>query len=295
MPIKYDDDGRIKRPGKKIQFDAAMLANYAQCIQDVKFFAENFYYVVHQVTGAQLISLRDYQEGILSNFQDHRLNILMAARQVGKTTCSAIYLLWFACFQKDKTVAILANKASTAVAILDEIKFAYERLPEYLKPGVIEYNKGTVEFDNGCKILARATSKDALRGESAALIFLDEFAFVPNNLADEFWASNLPVISTGGKCIVVSTPNGTGNLFYNLWKDASNDSADFPFVPYKVDWRQVPGRDESWEKEMRQMLGNIRFNQEFNCFWPDTVINIRHKVTGEVRSVTLEDLYSEKV
>jgi len=292
MPIKYDEHGRLKRPGKKIEFDAAMLANYARSAQDVKFFAENFYYVVHQVTGAQLIELRDYQHEILESFQSNRLNILMAARQVGKTTCSAIYLLWFAMFQKDKTVAILANKAATAVAILDEIKFAYERLPEYLKPGVLEYNKGTVEFDNGCKILARATSKDALRGESAALIFLDEFAFLPGNLADEFWASNLPVISTGGKCIVVSTPNGTGNLFYNLWKDATDESknGEFPFVPLSVNWQRVPGRDEQWEKEMRQMLGNIRFNQEFNCIRFSTLITIKDKNDKE-QVVTVKDLF----
>ena len=291
MPIKYDDDGRIKRPGKKIEFDAAMLANYAHCIQDVKFFAETFYYVVHQITGAQLIKLRDYQEEILDSFQNNRLNILMAARQCGKTTCSAIYLLWFCCFQKDKTVAILANKASTAIAILDEIKFACERLPEYIKPGVIEYNKQTVEFDNGCKIIARATSKDALRGESAALIFLDEFAFLPGTLADEFWASNLPVISTGGKCIVVSTPNGTGNLFYKLWKDSSSPDSDFPFVPLIVNWRRVPGRDEAWEKEMRQMLGNIRFEQEFNCLWPSTLIKLKHKTTGKSQYIALEEIY----
>lgn len=171
MPIKYDDKGLIKRPDKAVPITQEMLLEYAQCVQSVIYFAEHYYYVVHQVEGSQLIRLRDYQKNVLENFQMNRLNLLMSARQTGKTVCAAIFLLWFSCFQKDKTVAILANKAATAKSILEEIKFAYEKLPEWLKPGVKEYNALSVEFDNGCKIIARATSKDALRGESCALIF----------------------------------------------------------------------------------------------------------------------------
>lgn len=270
MPINYDAKGRIKRPGKIIEFDAAMLSNYAKCIQDIRFYAQNYFHIVHPVEGKQLITLRDYQLEILDGFYNNRFNILLAARQIGKTTMMCIYALWFVSYQKDKTVAIVANKASTAMSILKDIKDAYEDIPEYLKPGVIEWNKQTIEFDNGCKIIARATSPDCLRGESISLLLADEFAFVPQNICEPFWLSNYPTISTGGRCIIVSTPNGTGNLFYNIWLEAQKE--DHPFNPMKVDWWQVPGRDDKWKQETIKTIGQIRFNQEFgNSFIGSTI------------------------
>lgn len=263
MSIKYDDRGGVKRPDETIQFDRAMVANFAECAKSVKYFAEHFYYIVNPVTGAQLIQLRDYQERILDGFENNRFNILLSARQIGKTTCSAIYLLWFACFNKDKTIAILANKADTAKSILAEIKFAYEHLPTYLKPGVTEYNTFSVSFENGCKILAKATSPDALRGEAISLLFLDEFAFVPQNFAEDFWTSNYPTLSTGGSAIIVSTPNGTANLFYKLWKDAIDGKNSFNHI--QVNWQEVPGRDEAWKERTIRDLGKIKFAQEFGC------------------------------
>lgn len=180
------------------------------------------------------------------------------------TTCSSVFMLWFACFQKDKTIAILANKASTAKKILDEIKFAYEHLPEYIKPGVVEYNAFSIEFDNGCNIIAAATSPDSIRGRALALLYMDEFAFVtPPSLAEDFWTSTFPTISTGGRCIIVSTPNGTGNKFYTLWKDAEDKTN--PFKTVKVTWDRVPGRGPEWKDEMEKALGKIKFAQEHAC------------------------------
>lgn len=272
MPIKYDDKGAIKRPNEVTAFDKAMMMNYAACAKSVKYFAENYYYIVNPVTGSQLIPLRDYQIQMIEAFQNNRFNIICSARQVGKTTCSAIYLLWFACFNKDKTIAILGNKADTAKSILSEVKYAYERLPVWLKPGVKEYNAFTLEFDNGCRIIAKATSADALRGESISLLFLDEAAFVPANIAQDFWTANFPTLSTGGSCIIVSTPNGTANLFYTLWKEAVDGINTFK--PLKFDWSVVPERDEKWRDETIRSIGKIKFNQEHNCAFNGSVVTL---------------------
>ncbi len=280
MPIKYDDHGHVKRPGLTVQFDRAMMSNFAQCANSVIYFAENFYHIIHPKTGAQLIKLRDYQLRILNAFQQNRFNILLSARQSGKTTTSAIYLLWFALFNKDKTIAILANKADTAKGILAEIKYAYEHLPSYLKPGAIEYNAFSIKLENGCIIFAKATSPDALRGESVSLLFCDEFAFVPQNFAEEFWTSNYPTLSTGGSCIIVSTPNGSANLFYKLWKDSIDGKNNFHNEI--VNYDQVPGRDEKWKQSTIRDIGQIRFNQEFgNQFVGSTITLIDAKFIVE--------------
>jgi hypothetical protein len=190
------------------------------------------------------------------------------------TVCTAIFILWFSCFQKDKTVAILANKEKTAKSILEEIKYAYENLPEWIKPGIEEYNATSVQFDNGCKILAAATSKDSIRGESIALLALDEFAHVAPEKVDEFWTGIIPTISTGGRCIIVSTPKGTGNLFYKLWMDATTKSGSFPFHPTLVHWSEVPGRDEEWARQQKAIIGEQQFQQEYNCQFQGSTITL---------------------
>jgi hypothetical protein len=271
MTIKYDDkNGSIKRPNEMIQYDRVMISNFAQAAQDIFFFAEHFFYIVHPVSGSQLIQLRDYQKRMLMAFIDHRMNVVLSARQIGKTTIACIYFLWYAMFNKDKTLAILANKADTAKSILSDIKFAYENMPSYMKPGVLEYNVNSIVFDNGTKIFAKATSPDALRGEAISVLLSDEFSFVPANIADAFWTSNYPTLSTGGRAIIVSTPNGTGNLFYKLWKDALDKRNTFN--PVKVDWHEVPGRDEAWKEETIKNIGKIKFAQEYgNQFAGSTV------------------------
>lgn len=290
MPIVYKDDGIIKRPNKKMSFDKHMLINFAACARSVKYFAENYYYIISLKKGSHLMELRDYQIRMLDSFENNQLSVVLSGRQSGKTTCAAIYILWFCCFNKDKTFAVLGNKADTAKSILSEIKDAYEKLPEWLKPGVEEYNAYNIKFDNGCSIIGKATSVNALRGETCAGIFLDEFAFVPN--AEEFWATNYPTISTGGKCIMVSTPCGTANLYYKIWKDAIDKKNTFN--PVKVDWWEVPGRDENWKKETIKNLGIIKFNMEFACLRGETYINIRCKVTNKIYKVKIKDLYEGK-
>lgn len=270
MPIRYDEKGAIKRPDKKIAYDQTMLMTYMKCAKHIEYFAENFYYIIAK-NGKELIKLRPYQKHMLETFQKELNIIIISARQSGKTTTIGVYALWYAMYNKDKTIAVLANKADTAKSILLEIKEAYESLPEYLKPGIKEYNAYSVIFDNGCKILAKATSPNALRGESVHLLLLDEFAFVEQHIADAFFTSNYPTLSaTNGQCIIVSTPNGTGNLYYDLWQKAQRK--ENTFCPIKVDWWEVEGRDDAWKESMIKNMGVIRFNQEFaNKFSGSTI------------------------
>lgn len=169
MPIIYDNE-RIKRPGALTSFTAPMVCEMKKAIKDVVYFAENFYHIVHPIHGKQKITLYDFQKNLLRHFQANRFSIILAARQVGKTTCSCIFLLWSSIFNANKTYAILANKDRTATGILRDIKIAYEKLPDWIKPGVEEYNEHTIRFDNGTTIFSAATSKDALRGESISCV-----------------------------------------------------------------------------------------------------------------------------
>ena len=289
MPIKYDDQGKLKRPNKELPMTRDNIEEFMKCANSVTYFAENYYYIINPVKGASLIPLRDYQVTMLENMQNNRFNILLAARQVGKTTCSAIYMLWYAMFQKYKCVAILANKADLAKAILDEIKYAYEELPEFLKPGATEYNAFNVKFDNNSEIICKATSPDALRGLSVSLLMLDEFAFVPSGIANQFWAANYPTLATGGAAIVVSTPNGTGNLYHELWTGALKK--ENTFVPTKVNWRDVPERDDAWKEETIKNIGKVRFNQEFECLKNDSLIKVRYQ--DKTYLVKIGDLYAK--
>lgn len=189
------------------------------------------------------------------------------------TTTVGIYALWYAMYNKDKVVAILANNAAMAKSILAEIKDAYEEMPEFLKPGVKEYNAHSVIFDNGCKIIARATSPNAIRGETINLLILDEFAHVDNHICEPFWTANYPTLTaTEGQCIIISTPNGTGNLYFDIWQKAIR--TENSFVPIKVDWWEVEGRDEEWKKETIKNIGLVKFNQEYNCQFQGSTITL---------------------
>lgn len=270
MPIAYKDDGTVKRPDKKIAFDQAMLINFARCAKDVEYFAEKFYHIIAK-NGKQLIKLRKYQKNMIQTFLKEKHVIILSSRQSGKTTTVGIYTLWYAMYNKDKTIAVLANNAAMAKAILLEIKEAYEEMPEYLKPGVKEYNAHSVIFDNGCKILARATSPNALRGETVNLLILDEFAFVEPHIAEPFFTSNFPTLSsTDGQCIIISTPNGTGNLYFDIWQKTQRK--ENTFVPIRVDWWEVDGRDEAWKEREMKNMGKVKFSQEYgNKFQGSTV------------------------
>lgn len=263
MPIAYDDR-YVLRPGHQVEFTREMVMELQKCAVDIIYFSENYYTIVHPTKGKMVISLYDFQKELLSVFNSGKRSIICSGRQLGKTTCSCIYLLWYSIFNADKDIAILANKQSTAASIVSDIKEAYEQLPPWMKPGVKKYDNLTIIFDNGTKVYARATSPDALRGESVSLMFLDEFAFVPENIAEDFWASQLPTLSTGGSVIIVSTPNGTAGLFYKLWKQS--EKRDSGWNNLKITWDRHPDRDENWKEQTIKDLGSkIQFAKEHAC------------------------------
>lgn len=217
------------------------------------------------------------------------------------TTCAAAFLLWKAMFTPDATILITANKLVQALEIMDRIRYAYENLPDFIRAGITEYNKGTVAFDNGSKIVSRATSSDAGRGLSITLLYLDEFAFVPPNKAQEFWTSIQPVLSTGGSCIITSTPKSDEDQFAQIWKGANDCTDEYGnptglkvgknnFFPVNVPWHKHPERDEAWAKPFRESLGEARFRQEFECVVGDTFVTVQYP-SGLVQKITIAELH----
>ena len=225
------------------------------------YFAEKYVKIVSLDEGLQQFKPYDYQRRMFETFNANRFNIVLACRQSGKSISSVIYILWYAIFHSDKTVAILANKGSTSREMLSRITLALENLPFFLQPGTKALNKGSLEFSNNSKIIASATSASSIRGMSVSLLFLDEFAFVEN--AETFYTSTYPVISSGknSKVIITSTQNGTGTLFYKLLEGSLQGANEFK--SFRVDWWDVPGRDEDWKKQTIANTSEEQFRQEY--------------------------------
>ena len=247
-----------------MQLTEDQVREYVKCAQDPTYFIENYVKIITLDKGFVQISLYPFQKQVVSDINDNRRVIVKAGRQVGKTTIIVGYILWYILFNQDKTVAILANKASTSREILARIKLAYEALPMWIQQGVKVWNKGDIELENGCRVLANSTASSAIRGFSISLLYLDEFAFVPTNIAEEFFTSVYPTISSGttSKILISSTPNGM-NHFYRMWTEATENQNGFKFV--EANWRQVPGRDQKWADEQRRVLGDEKFLQEMEC------------------------------
>lgn len=208
----------------------------------------------------------EYQVNLVRNFEDNRFCVCMLSRQSGKSTIVSAYALWYACFHDHKNIGIVSNKADSAKNFLARLKYMYELLPGWLKPGVPGWAATTIEFDNHTKIYIAATSKDSFRGEPMGMLLVDELAFVdPPWKADEFWTSNYPTVSAaqGSKIIIISTPNGMFNKFHEIYSKA--EKGENTFVHAKYDWRSVPGRDDKWADEQRKNLGPIKFAQEYDC------------------------------
>ena len=272
----YNGDASLRGPGEKVSMTKKRWAEYIKCQEDILYFAENYFHIVDQVKGRHLIKLREYQKRILKAFvsppTEKQHIAMLSSRQVGKTTISLIYLTHFALFNEDKTVALLANKEKTAIEILRRIKLAIGELPMWLQQGISEsnggWNKGQVGFENGMRIIAGSTASSAIRGESISLLYLDEFAFVPDNIADDFMSSVYPTISTSpdAKIVIVSTPNGL-NHFYHIWRNAieSDPEKQNNFFPIKINWNEIDGRDEKWRKSIIRDIGEQKFAQEYGC------------------------------
>jgi len=245
-------------------FSEEQVGEYIRCQQDPLHFISEHIKIVSVDEGLVDFDVRDYQEEMIDRFHNERFVICKMARQSGKSTTILAYLLHYILFNENVSVAVLANKKSTAMELLGRLQLAYEHMPKWLQQGILIWNKGNIELENGSKILASSTSGSAIRGGTFNIIFLDEFAFVPHNISEEFFSSVYPTISSGKttKVFIVSTPNGM-NLFYKLWTDAEEKLNDYS--PISVHWSQVPDRDEEWKEKTIRNTSERQFQQEFEC------------------------------
>jgi len=260
----YLGNPNLKKANVKVEFTQENIEEFIKCKDNPVYFAKNYIKIVSLDEGLVNFNLYPFQEKLIKNFHQERFNICKMPRQTGKSTTVVSYLLHYAVFNDNVNIAILANKASTARDLLGRLQLAYENLPSWMQQGVLVWNKGSLELENGSKILAASTSASAVRGGSYNVIFLDEFAFIPNHIADQFFASVYPTISSGQrtKVIVVSTPHGM-NHFYRMWHDAERDKNEY--VPTEVHWSEVPGRDQYWKEQTIANTSEQQFRVEFEC------------------------------
>jgi len=264
----------VKRDGVQHNFTEEEIKEYIKCSNDPVYFCKKYLKVISLDDGLVPFILYPYQEKMFEHFNNNRFSIVLACRQSGKSISSVGYLIWYACFHSEKTIAILANKGATAREMLSRVTLMLENLPFFLQPGCKALNKGSIEFSNNSRIIAAATSGSSIRGMSVNLLFLDEFAFVER--ANEFYTSTYPVISAGKdtKVIITSTANGIGNTFHKIWEGAVQKVNEF--VPFTVNWYDVPGRDAEWKRQTVANTSQLQFDQEFgNTFFGtgDTLIN----------------------
>ena len=260
----YLGNPNLKKVNTPVEFTKEQIIEFQKCKEDPIYFMETYMQIVSLDEGLVPFKMYDFQKKIVNTIHNNRFTICKLPRQSGKSTTTVAYLMHYAMFNPNTNVAILANKSSTARDILGRLQLAYENLPKWMQQGVINWNKGNIELENKSTIVAAATSSSAIRGGSYNIIFLDEFAFVPTNIAEMFFSSVYPTISSGQKTkmIIVSTPYGM-NQFYKLWVDAEKDRNDY--IPIEVHWSEVPGRDENWKEQTIRNTSPEQFQQEFEC------------------------------
>ena len=264
MAETYLGNPNLKAVGQNVEWTEESIKEYKKCWEDPEHFIQNYVRVVHVDKGLISFDMYPYQKKMINTFINDRCVICKMPRQTGKSTTIISFLLHYILFNESVNCAILANKLATARELLSRLQLAYEHLPKWMQQGVVVWNKGNIELENGSKILAAATSSSAVRGSSFNIIFLDEFAHVPNNIADQFFTSVYPTISSGEttKVFIVSTPLGL-NMFYKLWVDAEEGRNNY--TPIDVHWAEVPGRDEKWKQETIKNTSELQWNQEFEC------------------------------
>ena len=287
----YLGNPNLKKSNVPQEFSKEEVAEYLKCAGDPIYFIRTYIRIVSLDEGVIPFAMYDFQEAMVQKFHDHRFNIAKLPRQSGKSTIVTAYLLWYVLFNDNVNIAILANKAPTAREMLGRLQLSYENLPKWLQQGIVGWNKGSLELENGSKILASSTSSSAVRGMSFNILFLDEFAFVPNHIAEQFFASVYPTISSGKstKVIIISTPHGM-NQFYKLWHDAERGSNNY--VATEVHWSQVPGRDAAWKQQTIENTSEAQFRVEFECEFlgsVDTLIS-----PSKLRVMPYEDPLKEK-
>ena len=296
----YLGNPNVKRDGVQQQWTEHEVKEYARCMKDPAYFARTYVKIISLDKGLVNFNLYPYQEKMFEHFNSNRFSIVLACRQSGKSISSVVYLLWYAIFHPEKTIAVLANKGATAREMLQRVTLALENLPFFLQPGCRALNKGSIEFSNNSRIIAAATSGSSIRGMSVNLLFLDEFAFVER--ASEFYTSTYPVVSAGKntKVIITSTANGIGNTFHKIWEGAVQKTNEYK--PFTVNWWDVPGRDEKWKDETISNTSQLQFDQEFgNTFFgtgdtlisAGTLLDFRAKNPLRILEGGLLTIYSE--
>jgi hypothetical protein len=269
----------VKSPHRRETYTDQELQEFAMCADPVTgpaYFLDNFFYIQHPTRGKMLYHPYPYQVKLIDNYHNNRFSISLMPRQTGKSTSAAGYLLWYAMFVPDSTILIAAHKYLGAQEIMQRIRYAYELCPNHIRAGATSYNKGSIEFDNGSRIVSQTTTENTGRGMSITLLYLDEFAFVRPTIAKEFWTSITPTLSTGGKAIITSTPNSDEDQFAYIWKGANKVEDEYGnprpdglgingFRAYRAYWREHPDRDDAWANEQRAQLGEERFRREMDC------------------------------
>jgi hypothetical protein len=286
----------VKTPYQKTAFTTQQLQEFAKCCDPntgYLYFMDNFFMIQHPTKGSMNYHPWPYQKKLIDTYHRYRYSISLMPRQSGKSTSAAGYLLWYAMFVPDSTILIAAHKYTGAQEIMQRIRYAYENCPDHIKAGVTTYNKGSLDFENGSRIVSATTTENTGRGMSISLLYLDEFAFVRPSIATEFWTAITPTLSTGGKAIITSTPNSDEDQFALIWKLANKTEDDFGnptevgkngFRAYRAYWNEQPGRDEKWAAEMKSQLGEDRFNREIGCEFiiaDETLINPNTLLTLE--------------
>ena len=277
-----------KKANTRETFTEEQIQHLSKCMDPDNgylYFAEHFAYIQHPVEGKLLFKPYEYQLRLMHSYHTYRFNINMMPRQTGKTTCAAIYLAWYAMFNPDQTVLIAAHKYTGAQEIMTRIRYVYETCPDFIRAGVTSYNKGSIEFENGSRIMSATTTGNTGRGMSISLLYCDEFAFVQPTIADEFWTSISPTLATGGRAIITSTPNSDEDTFATIWKqaeekfDANGNEQDVGingFHSFRASWDEHPDRDEQWKDDEIGRIGEEKFRREYGCeflVFDETLIN----------------------
>ena len=267
----------VKKPNRIESWGEQQIRDILLCADSKtgpQYFLDNFFHIQHPTRGGIKYVPYEYQCRLVNSYHNYRYSINLMPRQTGKSTTAAGYLLWYAMFVPDSTILVAAHKYTGSQEIMQRIRYAYESVPDHIRAGAIDYNKGSLVFDNGSRIVSATTTENTGRGMSISLLYCDEFAFVRPTIAKEFWTSISPTLATGGKCIITSTPNSDEDQFSEIWHKANKcvDAHGNPtelgtngFKAFRSYWEEHPDRDEQWELEQRSQLGEERFEREMNC------------------------------
>jgi hypothetical protein len=293
----------IKSAHKPEYYTQVQMAEFLRCADPLtgpSYFLEKYFYIQHPVKGKLLYEPYDYQRNLVKSYNDYRFSINLLSRQLGKTTTAAGYLLWFAMFKPDSTILVAAHKYAGAQEIMQRIRYAYESTPNHIRAGVTSYNKGSIEFENGSRIISTATTENTGRGLSITLLYLDEFAFVRNTIAQEFWTSISPTLSTGGKAIITSTPNSDEDQFWQLWLEANKTVDEFGnetgigrngFKAFTALWSEHPDRDQKWADDELGRIGTEKFSREHLCLAQTTLIDLLDSAGNNI-SMSISELFN---